>query len=742
MADSVSRLKELLFQQEAASLADMARRIEDLASVERQARAELAETGRQVEGRIAQSVRELDARLAELNKRTGTPEALRSSVAEVIDDVIIEARQKKQEDLSRALAPMMIKTIKAELKNNQAEMVEALYPITGQLVKSYVASAMKELRNKMNRGLQDHPVMLRFRSLFSRYTAAELALGDSEHLNVEELYLIRRGSGELLQRWPVSAGRANSDAHMTGVLSAINDFSAQAFQSDGGHLRSFDLDDFTVFLRASPIYLLAAKCRGTAAPGVDKLIDDEFLEAVSRQHAGASSAGEVTGHDGADSGPPQQLLADLKSRLESGINDKHQELSTAGLPFNPLRALTALAVLAIAGGVGWYGWTTWEVETTRARAQTAIAASDGMRGYPVTVEVGARGQSLSISGVAPSLSAKGQLLGNLSGELPAVKIEEKGLAVLPASGPDLTPQLAEVRRDLGGVQSAVRTDLGSLETTIKRELATLERQMAHKAAVRSLGRAQRRIEEALPDLKALAVQRAGSASAALTEAENALGAIKAQSALLESSDPSPAIQASSAAALMQGTRQILAAAAGFSTQIGQPSPVQRAPAKAATAGVTGGRIAEAAEDISLAAERLASVAAAAIQIAPPTPRERFKTFAAANAVFFANNEEYRDIGTTQRTLAEIARLTKEFAGVVRIIGYTDERGAQSRNNPLAQARADKVAAALVSLGVPRNRIVAVGRSAGPDISPAVGPESANRRVEFELGFEGEAAANP
>ena len=74
MADSVSRLKELLFQQEAATLA------------------ELAEAGRVAEGRMADGLKQLDERLAALNARTGTPEALRSSVAEVIDDVIIEAR--------------------------------------------------------------------------------------------------------------------------------------------------------------------------------------------------------------------------------------------------------------------------------------------------------------------------------------------------------------------------------------------------------------------------------------------------------------------------------------------------------------------------------------------------------------------------------------------------------------------------------------------------------------------------
>ena len=745
MADSVSRLKELLFQQESATLADLARRIEDVTAAEVAARAKLADAALLAESRIAAGIKELDQRLASLSARTGTPEALRSSVAEVIDDVIIEARETKQEDLSRALAPMMIKTIKAELKNNQAEMVEALYPITGQLVKAYVASAMKDLTNRMNRGIEANPFMLRVRSLFSGYSVAELALADSQQLEVEELYLIRRGSGELLQRWPAATTRSNSNVHMTSVLSAINDFSAQAFQTDGGHLRSFDVDDFTVFLRASPVYLLAAKCRGVAAPGVDSLFDAQFLEAVTRQHA-FEDAGNAT------AGPPAQLLAELKSRLERGIAEKHEALSRAGLPFNPLRAIAATAMLALTAGLGWYGWTTWEVETTRAKAKQVIAATKAMDGYPVMLDVGARGRSISISGVAPSIGAKSQLLARLDAELPGIAVEEKGFAALSASGPDLRPQIAEVRRDLGGLQTAVKTDIGGVEYALKRDIGSVEAVMKRdigsveaalkgdlealrpaterSAALRSLDRAQRRIEEALPDLHVLASRR--SAAGVLTDTEKALGGIKAQVTQLKQREPAGDQLAAATAVLTQGTRQLLATAATVSWQSGSVRNVTGRPV-----GVVPG-LTEAAEEIALAAERLAAVAAAAAQVPQQSARERLRMFAEANAVFFGNGDDYRDPARVQRVLAELAQLAKEARALVRVIGYTDERGAQTRNSPLAQSRADKVANALAALGVPRNRLVTVGRSSGPDISPSTGPDSANRRVEFELGFEGEA----
>lgn len=733
MADTVDRLKELLFKQEAATLADLELRISRVAEAELQARTQIAEGLKQLDAirRIEEESRALHARLeqrfSELNARTGTPEALRTSVAQVLDDVILEARQTKQDDLSRALAPMLVKTIKAELKNNQAEMVEALYPITGQLVKSYVASAMRDLTNRLNRGLQSNGFMLRLRSIFSGYSMAELRLAETQRLEVEELYLIRRGSGELLRRFPESLVRSNSDAHMSGVLAAINDFAATAFEGDGGHLRSFDLDDFTLFLRVSPVYLLAAKCRGVAAPGVETLIDAEFLTAVPRFQEAENAPGDAT--------VPTRLLAELKTRIESGITDKHDELSSAGMPFSPVRALAALVIMAMITGGGWYGWTTWEMEQTRSAVRRAIDETTAMNGYPVTIEVGPRGRSAVIAGLAPNQTARAQLLERLASQVPGVAIEVKDLAALPAQGPDLTPVIASVRKDLG-----------SVESTLRSEVAAVERQRLHAAAVRSLERAQRRLHEALPDLGALAQLqppgRRGVVDGVQRSTQGSVAAIAVQLEGLRTSSPSAADERQSveaASAAVAGLRQGAHILSGL---IGERTAAPSANDDALS-GVSS--LSDVAELLALSAERFATVSAAAVQAASvrlpaPTAIDRFKAYASRNAIFFANNEEYRDSVRADAVLDEIARLAKDARVLVRVVGYTDERGAQTRNVPLAQSRADKVAQALIARGVPRNLIVAVGRALGPDLSPSTGPDSANRRAEFEVGFDGEQGA--
>jgi outer membrane protein OmpA-like peptidoglycan-associated protein len=170
-----------------------------------------------------------------------------------------------------------------------------------------------------------------------------------------------------------------------------------------------------------------------------------------------------------------------------------------------------------------------------------------------------------------------------------------------------------------------------------------------------------------------------------------------------------------------------------------------------------------AEDVAMAAERLSAAELGLAQaltmkavpqrigglnekverLRPPTARETFEVLVRSSAVFFENGTDLRDAALAQSVVEKIARQLRELPEVtLRVVGYTDERGTQALNSGLAQQRADRVTALLAERGVPVNRLVSVGRLTGKDLSRVVGPNSANRRVEFEVGFQGEAGGAP
>jgi outer membrane protein OmpA-like peptidoglycan-associated protein len=723
-ANTVGKLKELLFDKESAALAELARRVELLAQSQHT------------------SQNELRSHIDHLRENMLARADLAPSVSELLDEIIVAAEIDKHEQVASAMSPLVVRTVRQEIDNSQDRLIEVMYPATGRMVQAYVKSAINEMMAKINRGLEASPFMLRVRSVISGRPAAELALADAEKLECDELFLIRRGSGSLIARWPQSLNSGNSDAHIGSVLSAINDFASHAMSEDGGNIRCFDVDDFTVYLRASPMHLLAAKCRGTPPPNFDRIIDGEFIEvteSLGRSLTGlpaANDAGDPPGSGGTphatDTVGPNTLLPHLAERIDLRVNEAREELARAGLPVRPLTAVLVLIGLPLLAAIGWFAYTTYEVERTRWAVQDVIDSSPALNGWPVNFEVGHRGQSVQLRGLAPSSAVKSTLFSRLQDKRQDLAIRDS-LTVLPTPPRpiDPEPRIAEVRQSVSALQDKIVLD----------------------SVRRSLERAERRLAEAGPDLARLSQlndsrQRAVAArtDASVKEATVALNTVADR------------IRADNAKAeLVQTSRDDMGAiaaklgdASGLLAGLLSDTPVARAP----TAPATPDDPMAAAENLALYAERLATVAAATVQAtsiripepAPPPPpppeptaRQLLETFAKSNAIFFSESDNYRSEGDAERAMSGLVALMQGNDLLVRVIGYTDEQGSPAQNGPLALSRATKVVGDLTGRGIDASRLVAVGRANGRDLSPDTGPLSPNRRVEFEVGFAGERA---
>lgn len=760
MSENVSRLKELLFDGETRTLAELQQRIDAVASQEVRTRTELAaELKRLAESQPAELRRlaqifeqerngirrfaemserdraEMRRQLAETGsrqdalthrleavfERAGTQERLELSVAGVIDGALRRAEIDRHDDLAQAMAPLVVRTIKTEIRNSRDELAEALYPLTGRMVKAYVASAMKDLVDEINRRLEQNALMLRLRSLVTGRSLAELALADAQRVAVQEVYLIRRGTGELVGRWPHTAPHSEQDQVMSGILAAINDFASEAFKGDGSALRHVDLEASQVYLRASPAYLLAVRCNGTAHAAVERAIDDEFLRAIERYDAALTNRA-ATGHGPDDS---DQALAELSTHLVERIDRKQDEIA------RPLKAASPLKILALLLAIPLIGWLSWSVAedltTGRVRqvAQHVIDTSTEIKGYPVAATVTPWGRTVTLTGLAPSDAAREDVVKRISDLLQGTEIRDQ-LSVVPTGGYDTRPQIAEVRGDI----------------------ARIEADAERLSLMRALARARLRLEQATPDLAQLQDATAGPArhtvAAASAAVEHTVAALRAESQKLgsprsSSNDLAAAMARLGKAALtLAGASSDLAGLIGEGARLSLPHAVP-----------THATAVDAADDVAAQAERLGAMAIAVHQaslstkrIPPPTgpsAREELARFVETHAVFFANGTEYRSDANAQATLDEAARHFKANKVRIRVVGYTDEPGGSSVNTALSQARAARVQAELVDRGVPVSRLVTLGRSQGPNISATTGPQSPNRRVAFEIGYEGEDA---
>ena len=108
------------------------------------------------------------------------------------------------------------------------------------------------------------------------------------------------------------------------------------------------------------------------------------------------------------------------------------------------------------------------------------------------------------------------------------------------------------------------------------------------------------------------------------------------------------------------------------------------------------------------------------------------------AVFFEQGSVYRSPADAERDLDTVASLLKDKVEPrIRLIGHGDDIGSRATNLTIARARAEKVAADLVSRGIDPTRLVLAARDGSQEIVETHGVGSPNRRVTFEPVYAGE-----
>jgi outer membrane protein OmpA-like peptidoglycan-associated protein len=395
----------------------------------------------------------LTARLEDVIARAGTDASFRRSVAATLDGALRDAEAANHRPVADALAPFVVRTVRTEVEASSDRLPAKLYPHIGVMVRDYVSSAIRDLMEDINRRLEDgltrNRLMLRLRSWTTGRSMAELALAGTGRFEVDELHLIRRGSGELLAHWTraipdaTTEGKAgNRDALFSGLLTAMTAFIEEVYEADKAHLRTIDFGAHTIYLRGSPLNLLAARCRGEAGTGIQTLLDEEFLRTLQEESAGGSS------------GAPPDLAA-LAARLEAGIARRQAEhrraRGRAGL--KPLRALLWLIALALAGFIGWYSYVSYRTQALQAAVDRVFTETPALKGYPARARVARGAEHIEVSGLAPSGEIRSEIIARLREIAPGVPISE-AIGVVPgAESASLAEEVTRLRSQLAALQS-------------------------------------------------------------------------------------------------------------------------------------------------------------------------------------------------------------------------------------------------------------------------------------------------
>lgn len=229
------------------------------------------------------------------------------------------------DELTRALLPTVEKAIRISVKRDSRPLVDAIFPIMGPAIRKSIAEALRTMVQSLSRSLENS---FSIRGLAWRLEAwrtgrpfAEVVLLHSLVYRVEQVPLIHRETGLLLQQVHPAGAEPQEGDMVSAMLTAIRDFVRDSFSPDGGGaLETIRMGDVNVWVEDGPQAILAAVVRGTAPEGMRAV----FSGAQEAVHSGfhdqlAAFSGDTT-HFEAARGILEGCLGEQQRATKQRVN--------------------------------------------------------------------------------------------------------------------------------------------------------------------------------------------------------------------------------------------------------------------------------------------------------------------------------------------------------------------------------------------------------------------------------------
>jgi hypothetical protein len=184
------------------------------------------------------------------------------------DREAIRRLEQKLEDPG-ALSSVMEKALTASVRRNPQPLADALFPVMGPAIRRAISQALAGMMQSVNQALE-HTFSLqglawRWEAIRTGTSFAEVVLRHSLLYRVEQVFLVHRESGLLLQHVTAPSIAAQPPDMVAGMLTAIQDFTRDSFGvAQEEMLETMKVGELTVWVEQGAQTLLAAVIRGHA----------------------------------------------------------------------------------------------------------------------------------------------------------------------------------------------------------------------------------------------------------------------------------------------------------------------------------------------------------------------------------------------------------------------------------------------------------------------------------------------
>lgn len=200
-------------------------------------------------------------------------------------------RHPTDKDLTNALMPAVEDALTISVRRNPHRIVDVVFPVIGPAIRKSITHALKELVQSFNQTLE---YSLSAKSWKWRVEAwrtgksfAQVVLTHTLLYRVEQVFLIHRETGLMLQQVSAEKGAGQDADLVSAMLTAIQDFVHDSFRTEGDStLGTVEVGESMVWIEQGPQALLAAVIRGNAPKDLRSVFQDA-LERIHNDHRDA-----------------------------------------------------------------------------------------------------------------------------------------------------------------------------------------------------------------------------------------------------------------------------------------------------------------------------------------------------------------------------------------------------------------------------------------------------------------------
>jgi len=299
--------------------------------------------------------------LAEIRDRIDNLERRAEDVSSVVAEAI-QMRREQGDDhaLAEALGPTIEATLRDSVREHPHVIADALFPVMGPAIRKSITETLRTMLESFNEALEHslswRGIQWRIEALRTDKPFAEIVLMHSLLYQVEEVFLIHRETGLLLNHLTAPAVAAKDARMLAGMLTALQQLSQDRFETEQGEsLQKWEMPDLQGWLEVGPSAVTAVVIRGHA-PADYRVRMKQALEEIHQRFGAALERFE------GDAGPFCATEGVLAPLLEKRLREEEAAAKKKPYAVLSVAAVALIAILAWAGYVSYrtYQWSTFE----------------------------------------------------------------------------------------------------------------------------------------------------------------------------------------------------------------------------------------------------------------------------------------------------------------------------------------------------------------------------------------------